>query len=106
LFPGRLLFVKNSRSPAGAAAKPSSPKTRENGDIKDTQGRERALAEILRVLKKDGTAMIADFRHTAEYERYFLAQPHTKVEHHNLGWRFWYGGPHAATRLVKGRRSR
>jgi arsenite methyltransferase len=75
-------------------------------NIPDTQGRERALAEILRVLKKDGTAMIADFRHTAEYERYFLALPHTRVEHHNLGWRFWYGGPHAATRLVKVRRSR
>jgi len=70
-------------------------------NIKDAKGRERALADILRVLKKGGRAMIADILHTAKYQRYFSAQPGVTVEHHRLGWRFWYGGPHAATTLLK-----
>jgi SAM-dependent methyltransferase len=74
-------------------------------NIRDTQGREQALAEILRVLKADGTAMIADILHTADYQQYFSSQPGTKVERHRLGWRFWYGGPHVATALVKVRKS-
>ena len=49
-------------------------------NISEAQGRELALSEMLRVLKKDGTAMIADFRHTAEYARYFSAQPGAVVE--------------------------
>ena len=70
-------------------------------NISEAQGRELALSEMLRVLKKDGTAMIVDFRHTAEYARYFSAQPGAVVERQRLGWRFWYGGPQAATTLVK-----
>jgi arsenite methyltransferase len=73
-------------------------------NIKDAQGREQALSEILRVLKKGGTAMIADILHTAEYQRYVSARPGARVERHRLGWRFWYGGPHVATTLVKIRR--
>jgi len=73
-------------------------------NIKDAQGREQALAEILRVLKKGGTAMISDVLHIAEYQRYVFARPGARVEHHCLSWRFRYGGPHAATILVKIRR--
>ncbi len=75
-------------------------------NIKDSRGREQALAEILRVLKADGTAMIADIFHTADYHQYFSSQPGTKVECHSLGWRFWYGGPQITTTLVKVRKSR
>jgi len=75
-------------------------------NIGNAEGREQALREILRVLKADGTVMIADFRHTGDYQRYFSAEPGTKVERERLDWRFWYGGPHAATTLVKVRRSR
>ncbi len=75
-------------------------------NIKDAQGRAQALAEILRVLKAGGTAMIADILHTADYQRYFSSQPGTKAERHRLGWRFWYGGPQIATALVKVRKSR
>jgi len=74
-------------------------------NIGDQQGRERALSEILRVLKPGGVALIADFRHTAAYAGYFAAQPGTAVERRRLGWRFWYGGPQAATTLVTIRRS-
>ncbi len=75
-------------------------------NIKDAQGRAQALAEILRVLKVGGTAMIADILHTAAYRRFFSSQPGAKVECRRLGWRFWYGGPQIATALVKVRKSR
>lgn len=74
-------------------------------NIRDGQGRAQALAEILRVLKANGTAIIADILHAAEYRQYFSSQPGTKVEYRGLGWRFWYGGPYMATTLVKVRRS-
>jgi SAM-dependent methyltransferase len=73
-------------------------------NIRDQQGRERALSEILRVLKPGGIALIADFRHTTAYQRHFAAQPGTAVERRRLDWRFWYGGPQAATTLVTMRR--
>jgi arsenite methyltransferase len=74
-------------------------------NIRDAQGREQALAEMLRVLKADGTIMIADIQHTDQYFRYFSSQPKTTVERRRLGWRFWYGGPHAGTTAVKVRYS-
>ena len=74
-------------------------------NIGSAAGREQALAEILRVLKPGGTALIADIGHTAAYKRYFAAQPDTTVERRGLGWRFWYGGPHVSTALLTVRRS-
>ena len=74
-------------------------------NIADAPGREQALAQMLRVLKANGTIMIADIVHTGEYARYFASQPNTKVERRRLGWRFWYGGPQAAATLVKVRYS-
>lgn len=53
--------------------------------VKGHQGREQALAEIFRVLKPGGTALMADIAHTAAYERYFAAQPGTPVERRGLG---------------------
>jgi arsenite methyltransferase len=74
-------------------------------NIADMQGREHALGEMLRVLRPKGMIMLADILHTGEYDRYFSSQPNTKVERRRLGWRFWYGGPHAATTLIKVRYS-
>lgn len=73
-------------------------------NIRDKQGRHQALAEILRVLKPGGTAMVADFRYTADYQQYLAIRTDAAVERRSLGWRFWYGGPHAATTLVIMRR--
>ncbi len=50
--------------------------------------RRQAIAEIFRVLKPGGTALIADLWHTPEYQQYFAAQPGVAVEHRPLGWRF------------------
>ncbi len=74
-------------------------------NIGNARGREQALAEILRVLKPRGTALIVDIGHTAAYERYLAAQPGTTVERRRLGWKFWYGGPHVASALITVRRS-
>lgn len=73
-------------------------------NIVDEDGRARALQEIWRVTKPGGTALLADIRHTAEYARRLAALPDASVEHRRLGWRFWYGGPQAATGLVTMRR--
>jgi len=75
-------------------------------NVDSAPGREQALSEILRVLKRDGTAMIVDILHTPDYQKYFSAQPGAEVERRRLGWRFWYGGPLMAATLVKVRRSR
>lgn len=74
-------------------------------NIGSAEGREQALAEILRVLTPGGTVLIADIGHTAAYKRYFAAQPDTTVARRGLGWRFWYGGPHVSTALLTVRRS-
>lgn len=75
-------------------------------NIGDKNGREQALREMHRVLKPGGTALIADFRYTGSYERYLQTWPDTTVERRRLDWRFWYGGPQAATYLVAMRRLR
>ena len=74
-------------------------------NIGSATGREQALAEILRVLKPGGTALIADIGHTAAYKRYFTMQRGTTAERRGLGWRFWYGGPQVRTALVTVRRT-
>ena len=69
-------------------------------------GREQALAEILRVLKPGGTALIADIGRTWAYQRFLAAQPGTLMDRRVLGWRFWFGGPHLATALISVMRTR
>lgn len=73
-------------------------------NIADEEGRKQAVGEIWRVTKPGGTALLADFRHTDEYARSLATLPGASVEHRRLDWRFWYGGPQAATRLVTMRR--
>jgi SAM-dependent methyltransferase len=69
-------------------------------NVPDAAGRKAAVEEIARVLRKGGLALLADYRNTADYQRVLRETLATTVERRNLGWRFWYGGPHAATRLV------
>jgi arsenite methyltransferase len=74
-------------------------------NISDRADREKALAEILRVLKPGGVALLADIRHAGDYQRYFTRQSGVSVMRRGLGWRFWYGGPHVATSLITVRKS-
>jgi hypothetical protein len=52
------------------------------------------------VLKSGGRHLIADFRSTAEYAARLREIGFTEVRQRGLGWRFWYGGPWTATKLV------
>jgi arsenite methyltransferase len=42
----------------------------------------------------------ADFRETNNYAQCLQKLGMLEVEHRTPGWRFWYGGPWTATKLV------
>ena len=69
-------------------------------NISDADGRHAAVAEAFRVLRPRGRLLVADFRSTNEYVDALRTLGATDIASRNLGWRFWYGGPWAATRLV------
>jgi arsenite methyltransferase len=69
-------------------------------NIRGNAERERAVAEGLRVLKPGGRIVIADIRAASVYAAKLRALGAANVEHRRLGWRFWWGQPFAATRLV------
>lgn len=70
-------------------------------NIRSRADRARAIDEAVRVLKPEGTLLIADFRATNEYAARLKDLGLQQVAVRNLGPRFWYGGPWTATRLVK-----
>jgi arsenite methyltransferase len=69
-------------------------------NIKKRSGRQQAICEGLRVLRPGGRLTIADFRHVKDYAEALRAAEAADIHVRGLGWRFWYGGPWAATKLV------
>jgi arsenite methyltransferase len=69
-------------------------------NISSLSGREKALNEAVRVLKPGGKLIITDFRHTQQYAEHLRKLGMVDITHHILDWRFWYGGPWTATKLV------
>jgi hypothetical protein len=63
-------------------------------------GRQEAVDESVRVLRPSGRLMIADIRGTRQHEAHLARIGMSDVSRRALGWRFWWGGPWAATRLV------
>lgn len=69
-------------------------------NIPTRQGRRRALTEAVRVLRPGGRLAIADLWETRNDAAHLREIGWRHVQHRSLGWRIWYGGPWAATRLV------
>jgi SAM-dependent methyltransferase len=69
-------------------------------NIRGRAGREKAIDEAVRVLRPGGRLMIADIRGTRRHEAHLAKIGMSDVARRGLGWRFWWGGPWAATRLV------
>ncbi len=62
--------------------------------------REKALEEAVRVLRPGGRLLIADIWATRQYQAHLAKLGMSDVICRRLGWRFWWGGPWAPTRLV------
>ena len=69
-------------------------------NISGRAGREKALGEAVRVLRPGGRLLIADIWATRQYGARLVALGMSDVARRGLGWRFWWGGPWAPTRLV------
>jgi SAM-dependent methyltransferase len=69
-------------------------------NISRRAGREKALEEAVRVLRPGGRLMIADMWATRHYQAHLAKIGMSDVARRRLGWRFWWGGPWVATRLV------
>ncbi|GGK75233.1 type 11 methyltransferase [Sphaerisporangium melleum] len=73
-------------------------------NIPDDAGRAAAVREAFRVLRPGGRLRLADFRHAPQYAAVLRGCGAVDVEVRDLGWRFWYGGPHARTAMVSASR--
>jgi ubiquinone/menaquinone biosynthesis C-methylase UbiE len=73
-------------------------------NIRGGAGRQKAIDEAVRVLRPGGRLLIADMRSTRRHEKHLAQMGMSDVTRRSLGWRFWCGGPWAATRLVTARK--
>lgn len=69
-------------------------------NIRGLPGRTEAVHEAVRVLRPGGRLLIADVRGTRQHELDLHSMGMRDVSRKTLGWRFWWGGPWGATRLV------
>lgn len=73
-------------------------------NIKDHDGRRRALSEAYRVVKTGGTIIITDYIYTKEYEDVLNSLGMKNVQRKNAGWQGWGSGPWAPTTIVTARK--
>ena len=63
-------------------------------------GRDRALAEAVRVLKPGGRVVVADLPAARKYPARLRALGMAEAASGDAGWRMWWGGPWVGTRIV------
>jgi ubiquinone/menaquinone biosynthesis C-methylase UbiE len=69
-------------------------------NIKGRVGREKAIAEAVRVLRPGGCLLIADLWATRLYRTHLARLGMTDIARRGLGWRMWWSGPWLPSRLV------
>jgi arsenite methyltransferase len=69
-------------------------------NIPSHEGRRKALAEAMRVLRPGGRLAVADLWETRQHADYLRERGWRGVQRRSVGWRMWYGGPWVSTRLV------
>ncbi|WP_293059710.1 class I SAM-dependent methyltransferase, partial [Mycobacterium sp.] len=73
-------------------------------NLPDATARDEVIDEAVRVMRPGGTLLIADIRATNAYAERLRHHGMADVRTRGLGWRFWYGGPFIATKLVTARK--
>lgn len=74
-------------------------------NIRGRRARRQAIDEAVRVLAPGGRLVLADMRGTRDYAARLTELGMVGVARRSLGWRTWWGGPWAATRLVTASKS-
>jgi ubiquinone/menaquinone biosynthesis C-methylase UbiE len=69
-------------------------------NIRGRAGRDRAIAEAVRVLRPGGRLLIADIFGSARYRARLAELGMINVARRSLGWRMWWSGPWLPTCLV------
>lgn len=69
-------------------------------NLKASEDRAKALAEMWRVTRSGGRFVLADIAHSAEYEKVMRSLGATDVKRRSAGVQGWFGNPFYATRVV------
>lgn len=69
-------------------------------NIRSPSERQKAVDEAVRVLRPGGRLLFADLRNTRAYATRLSELGMVEIARRSLGWRMWWTGPWAPTRLV------
>lgn len=73
-------------------------------NIRNSEGRKKALMEAYRVLKKNGELIIVDIGKNIEYKNVFEELKMKNIVYKNTGFNGWWPGPWMATYMIRGKK--